>query len=294
MSKNKKIVSYSLCSWLLLLVFCMQFVVSFFAKKLWSLLSTQSLTQYDYIWLTQIFAILLPSLLLCLYNGSGIKRTFGVKSLKLYKLCNCVGLGICLQPVAIAFNIPMQNFLGAGGVPVAPPNGISDILRMVIFLCIMPAVCEELLLRGMLLTSVKRKGYVFSIIITTFMFVLLHNDLGTASGHIVLGVATAFAVLNTGSVLAGMAVHFSFNFCGIMIDYITNKFYIHGGFVGTLEFFLVLALAGLAISCVFFKGVYSKKLKKYKSDQLMSKLCGALLNIPVIVILAVYVLRSII
>ncbi len=294
MKRNNKIVSYTLCSWLLLLVFCMQFVVSFCAKNLWGLLSNQPLSQYDYIWLTQLFAIFLPCLLLCIFNGSGIKKTFGIKKIKLYKLWNCVGLGFCIQPVAIALNIPLQGFFGQGGVPIAPPDDIGDILTMVIFLCVIPAVCEELLLRGMLLSSIKRKGYAISIIVTAFMFVLLHNDLSSALGHTVLGVTTAFAVLNTGSVFAGMTVHFSFNLCGIIIDYITNKFYTQGGFLGTPEFFMLLGLTGFVFSCIFFKGVYSKKLKKYSSDEFVSELYGLLFNIPVIAILTVYILRSIV
>lgn len=283
--------SYNLCKWLLLLVFCMQFVVSFCANNLWELLGLGSLNQYDYIWLTQIFAILIPCLLLCLYNGSGIKKTFGIKKLKFFKVWNCIGLGVCLQPVAILMNIPLQKFGEANSSPVSPPNSMWDILMMLFFVCVIPAVCEELLLRGMVLTSTKRKGYAFSIIVSTFMFVLLHSDISTSLGHAVLGIAAAFAVLNTGSVFAGMFVHASFNFCGVMIDYITNRFYTQGGFIGTLDFFILLGLLGLVLSVVFFKNVYSNRLKKYCSDNLPMNIVKSIFNIPVMAILTVYILR---
>lgn len=291
MKRNNKTVSYNLCKWLLLLVFCMQFVVSFCAKNLWEILGLSQLSQYDYIWLTQIFAILIPCILLCLYSGSGITKTFGIKKLKVSKLWSCVGLGICLQPVAILMNIPLQRFGRADSSPVSPPNSIWDILLMIFFVCIIPAVCEELLLRGMVLNSTKRKGYAFSIIVSTFIFVLLHSDISTSLGHTVLGIATAFAVLNTGSIFAGMFVHASFNFCGVMIDYITNRFYTQGGFVGTLDFFILLGILGLVLSVVFFRNIYSNKLKKYSSDNLPGNIIKAVFNIPVLVILTVYILN---
>lgn len=291
MKRNNKIVSYSLCSWLLLLVFCMQFVVSLCAKNLWAVLSTRSLSRYDYILLTQIFAVALPCLLMCLYNRSGFRKTFSIKALNFYKLWNCIGLGICLQPAAILLNIPLQKFMDGGGAIVAAPSSMNDVVTMILFICLVPAVCEEFLLRGMVLTSVKRKGYAFSIIVTTLMFVLLHGDASSALGHAVLGAAATFAVLNTNSVFAGVLVHFSFNFSGIMIDYITNKFYVQGGYVGSFEFFVLLGIAGIVLSCLFFRGVHSKKVKKYHSDDLLYNLWKAFFNIPVIIFLAMYILR---
>ena len=289
MSRNNKKLTYAVCSWLLLVVFCMQFVVSFCVKNYWK----GTPTQYDYILLTQVFSIVLPSLIVCLLYGKGIKKTFRIKKIKTSKALGCIGMGLCIQPVAILVNIPLQNVVSGRGGVVASPENIVQVMIMTVIVCLVPAFCEELLLRGMLLGSVKKKGYAFSIIVTTVMFVILHGDAGTVAGHAVLGIATAFAVLNTNSVLAGFFVHFSFNFCGLIIDYILNRLYVPGGFLGSFDFFLITGLVGVAFSTVLFKCVHSKKVKKYRSEDLFYNLWEAFATVPFAAMVIIYVLYAV-
>lgn len=295
MSRNNKIVPQSMCNWLLLLVFIMQFVVSFCARSVWGVFSSKPLDQYNYILIVEIFAVGIPAVLLCLFNGSGLVKTFEIKSVSFSKVWKCVGLGLCLQPVTILVNIFWQRLVNVpqGTSSAAVPSGLKEMLIVFVFTCVVPALSEEFLLRGMYLSSVKRKGYTFTIIVTTVMFVLLHADPGTVAAHAILGAAAAFAVLNTNSVYGGILVHLSFNFGGMMVDYIVNKYYMAGGFVGTFDFFLVLGVAGFILSCLFCRGVYSKKMKKIASTGILTNLFTAFFNVPVLVIIAIYILRII-
>lgn len=293
MKRNNKIVPQSMCNWLLLMVFIMQFVVSYCARGVWSVFSSKPLDQYNYILVVEVFAVGIPAVLLCLFNGSGLIKTFGIKSISFRKVWNCVGLGICLQPVAIIVNSLWQKFVNVSGTASSVPSGMKEMLIVFAFTCIVPALSEEFLLRGMYLSAVKKNGYTFSIIVTTVMFVLLHADLSTVAAHVILGVAAAFAVLNTNSVFSGILVHLSFNFSGMMVDYIAGTYYKQGGFIGTSDFYLAIGVAGLILSILFFRGVYSKKMKKTASADIFKNLFFAFFNIPVLAIIAIYIWRII-
>lgn len=289
---NNKIIPYFLCTRLLLIVFILQFVVSLFIKK-YGYVFNDLPVDYVYILLTQIVAVAIPCFLLCIGKGAGVKRTFRIKSIKWDAGLRCVVLGFCLQPVALLLNVPLQQLAPNSGAIVEPPSSGTDIMLMTLIICIVPALFEELLVRGMVLTSVRKKGYLYSMIVTSLLFALMHGDIYSVVGHMVLGFATAFAVLNTNSVFAGVIVHFSFNFCGVLIDYITNVFYMWGGFVGNFGFFVVLAIAGTILSCVVLYRLNNTRIKKYPSEDMFYNLCRAFLNIPVILIVIMYVLHNV-
>lgn len=290
---NNKIIPYFLCTRLLLIVFILQFVVSLFIKKYGCVFNNLPV-DYVYILLTQIVAVAIPCFLLCIGKGAGVKRTFRIKSIKWDAGLRCVVLGFCLQPVALLLNVPLQQLAPNSGAIVEPPSSGTDIMLMTLIICIVPALFEELLVRGMVLTSLRKKGYVFSILVSTVLFVLLHGDIYTVMGHVILGVVTAFAVLNTNSVLSGMLVHFSFNFCGVIIDYFINKFYLFGDFVGTLGFFVVLAVVGMVFSVFFMYRLNNKQGKKYPSDDFGLNLCKAFLNIPICIVVILYAIHNLI
>ena len=284
----------SMCNWLLLMVFLMQFIVHFFVRFTWEIFSESPLDQYNYILVSEIFAVGLPAVLFCLISNSGFIKTFGIKSVRFSKLWKCFGLGVCLQPVAVFVNMLWKN---AVNIPtesasyITASTGLKEMVVIFLFTCVVPALSEELLLRGMYLSSVKRKGYTFSIVATTAMFVLLHTDYGNVAAYIILSVAAAFATLNTNSVYGGIFVHLAFNLGGMVLSYITSKYYTPGGFVGTFDFYLALGVAGLVLSILFFKGVYAKKMKKIASSEFLPNLFKAFFNIPVLIIIVIYVLR---
>ncbi len=290
---NNKIIPYFLCTRLLLIVFILQFVVSLFVKNYGDIFGNNLSVNYIYILLTQVVAVAIPCFLLCVGKRAGVKRTFRIKSVKMPAILRCALLGICLQPVAILSNVPLQRLAQNSNAIVEPPGNTSDIMLMTLFICIIPAIFEELLIRGMVLTSVRRKGYLYSIIVTTVLFALMHGDIYSVAGHMILGAATAFAVLNTNSVLAGIVVHFFFNFCGVLIDFISNKFYMWGGFVGTFGFFVFLSMAGAVFSLILLYRIHNSKVKKYPSDDMFYNLCKAFFNIPVVIIVILYVLHNV-
>lgn len=289
MRRNSKTVPYSVCKWLLPVVFCMQFVVSFCMKKfadIWG----RTPGDYEYILLTQIFSIIIPCVLACIYSGTSFKKAAGIRLLKMNKAFYCALLGFCLQPVAILAGIPVQNIIGTGDGVISPPNSLGQLILSTLVVCIVPAFCEELFVRGILLNPIRSRGYAFSIFVTTVMFVILHGNIYSVAGYAILGIGAAFAVLNTNSVYAGVLVHLFFNFCGVVLDYTVNKFYTQGGFLGSYNFYVVLGIVGIVMSLVFAVRVYSSKIRKYQTVNVLMNLTEVFVNIPTALLMVMYVL----
>ncbi len=293
MSNKGKTLSYNVCLWLVLVVFCMQFIVSFCLKNYWYQWFGNKPDSYTYILMTQLFSIVIPCLLVGIFCGKSFRRTFNVKKLKLSETVKCILLGICLQPVAIFANIPLQNLGASQGGIVSPPENFVQILTMILFICIIPSLCEEFFIRGMVMETVKKKGFAFSVLVTTVMFVILHADVSSAVGYAVLGFASAVAVLNTNSVFAGFFVHLAFNVCGVFLDYFLNIRYVPNGFVGSFDFFMATGIVGLVFSIVFLFMLNNKKIKKHKSEDILYNVWEAFVNIPFAAIITLYILYAV-
>ena len=285
MGKSNKIVPQSMCNWLLLVVFVMQFVVSLLVKNLWGIFTAESVQLHYYILFVEVFAVALPMFLLCVFNGSGFAKTFGSKKIKFPKAWRCFCLGLCLQPLAMILNIAWQTLLDIESTTdynVASADAKGFVATFV-FVCIVPAFCEELLLRGMYISAVKRKGYAFAIVSSTIMFVLLHSDVSMMVAHAILGIVTAIVVLGTKSVYSGVLVHLAFNLGGVIMDTVLG--------MNSLGICIAAGVAGLILSLMLLKKIVPGKSKKPKSADMAKNLLKALFNLPILIIIIIYIYR---
>ena len=79
---------------------------------------------------------------------------------------------------------------------------------MVLFLtAITPAVCEELLFRGFVLSGLRRLGQWPAILFSSLLFGLLHPSIYQFVPTFLLGVLLGWLVWKSGSVFCGMIVH---------------------------------------------------------------------------------------
>jgi sodium transport system permease protein len=81
-------------------------------------------------------------------------------------------------------------------------------LAAIILLSLVPAVCEELATRGLLLLGLRRRlGSRLAIAIATATFVALHGSILQIAPMALLGVLLGVTAVRTGSVLPGMLIH---------------------------------------------------------------------------------------
>ena len=109
------------------------------------------------------------------------------------------------------------------GLPMVNPTSFPLYLLALLLMAFIPAVCEELLFRGVILHGLRdRFGTWSSIALSALMFALMHGNLQQFVYPFILGGIMGWLVTKTGSLFSSMIVHFINNFLVVTFAYIQN------------------------------------------------------------------------
>ena len=165
-----------------------------------------------------------------LYN-KGFKINFVKASLIKFKFGWLNVLYCCLIAVITLFgSLYLINYLmylmqqigynPDSSLPFPLTNGWWLILNLFL-LAVLPAICEELLYRGVVFNGLRKFGSVGAVLISALFFALAHGSAMQFFYQFILGVVLALVVLKTGSIIASMVVHFLNNAIVVVYNYIT-------------------------------------------------------------------------
>lgn len=161
--------------------------------------------------LTQILFLIVPIVIYIIIT----KQSF-VKVLK-FKTLSIKNIGYI---VVISFlTVPVMSFLGSI-TNLFFHNNVSDVLAqmkslplwaMVLVVALLPAFCEELTMRGVILSGFKDMSMGTAALVSGFLFALLHLNPPQFLYAFALGIILAYLVNITKSIFASMICHFTFN-----------------------------------------------------------------------------------
>ncbi|MBE6671033.1 MAG: CPBP family intramembrane metalloprotease [Ruminococcaceae bacterium] len=97
-------------------------------------------------------------------------------------------------------------------------NGWTNLVYIVITFALLPAITEEFIFRGILLSEYSSYGVSTAIILSSAMFSMLHFSLNQFFVYFFCGVVTAYAVYITQSLFAAMLLHFLNNLYAIFFE----------------------------------------------------------------------------
>lgn len=155
-----------------------------------------------------------------------IKAFFRLTPISLREAALWFFFGICANCAGALINIPLNLFWGrfidvAPGVPA--PQGFGEYLLGILCAAAVPALCEELLCRGLVLREYERYGRRFAIVASAAAFALLHNSMQNLVFTLLLGLVLALIVTRAGSVYPAMIFHFAVNFFSITMSYVSQS-----------------------------------------------------------------------
>ncbi|MDR0406209.1 MAG: CPBP family intramembrane metalloprotease [Clostridiales bacterium] len=281
--------------WLLLFVFYLQFLVPVFLEWCWSKVSAQPLPEEVYMIAVQLFAVALPcAVFLYLYSAKP-PETLGLRKITAEQGVVCVLLGAAAQPLASLLNIPALLYIGAktGGLPeaaVGTPQNAAQLAIALAVVALLPAIFEELLMRGIVLTATRNNGYRASLLIGGLYFALLHNQAENIAGHLFLGILLCYLVWMTRSVFAGMLAHFSFNAFGMLLDYAVSVKSSAYPFLGGGVFQWSVTAVCAVLFFLLSGTVHRKRIKRNRSRALPLQMIRSLANFPVLLMIGGYIL----
>lgn len=125
-------------------------------------------------------------------------------------------------------------------------DDISDYLISLISLAVIPAIGEELIFRGVIFNSLRQKGTLFAVIISSLFFTLFHFNISQLFYPFLFGLILGFMYSKTNNLITTILIHFINNAINISIQY----------FLGTTLFKpTTLNLIIMIIGVIIFIGI---------------------------------------
>ncbi len=163
--------------------------------------------------------------------------------------------------VTVLWSILLQELgLNINSLSLPMPNGTGELMLNVFTVAVLPAVCEEFVFRGALLSSLETQGTRRAIVISSLLFALLHGSVAALPAHFMLGLVMASLVINCNSIYAGMIYHTVHNAASVLLDYVNSRVPVEaaepatdrlleilGGAPGVLILIVELALGALIL-----------------------------------------------
>lgn len=171
----------------------------------------------------QFFIGVLP-VLACIYIKGNAREIFGLKLPKgkdiLGAICLYLGVGsLTLLVSALISIIFPENSQDLNAEYMTILDGIPFVPALLL-IALTPAVCEELLFRGYMLTAFKQKmSLPKAIFFVSVLFGISHMSLTKLIPTAILGVALAYAMYKTGSIAASSLIHFLNNGLAVWVLY---------------------------------------------------------------------------
>ncbi len=168
------------------------------------------------------FFMLLPmGIYLYLHRGAGEYIRFKPLSGRhaLYAVM-CGAAGVIFASVISVFWTDFIYALGLRpGQSSFAASTTSELALLVVFSAVIPAVCEELLCRGMVLAAYEDRGSVNAVMISAVWFAALHASVEGLPAELLSGLGLGLITVFTGSVFAGIIYHTVHNSVILILNY---------------------------------------------------------------------------
>lgn len=135
-----------------------------------------------------------------------------------------------------------------------------EIMISVILLSVLPAIGEEILFRGGVARGLKRKNYLFAIIMSGLMFSIFHGSAAQTIHQFLIGMVFAYLYFVTGSLLASMFAHFLNNLFAVLLELTLANVKITLPFGAEIAVWIVVCIVGFV--ALYFLLRYMMKVSK--------------------------------
>lgn len=175
--------------------------------------------------LNHTILFLVPAIIYVIITKSNIKETFRLNKLHVKDFFMIVVLAFICQPIMMFFSVVTGLFF---------PNNVGELITtmaqqtpyivMLLLVAVMPAITEEVTIRGIVLSGYDKKNKFLAAAITGIMFGIFHLDPQQFLYAAVLGFILAYVVRITNSIFASVLMHFIINGTSVTIQKIMLSF----------------------------------------------------------------------
>ena len=214
----------------------------------------------------QLVIYAIPSLFYCTYKGRGFLSTLRIRFFGLSSFLFVVSAlvfmtaGTALIEYFLSMLSPeiMRSTSSAGYAAFALNSNLFDGVYLAIAFAILPALAEEFIFRGIMISEYSSSGIVCSVIMSSVMFAMCHLNPIRLPSYFFCGLVLAITVFVTGSLISTIIIHAVYNIFVIFFE----EYVIHvaekQNISGTLFIFVMVALVLLFGAFMSFEaaGIY--------------------------------------
>lgn len=257
----------------------------------------------------QIIFLIIPSLIYFLITGLPIKETLRLNKLRGDEIFKVILLALLSQPVAWFLSFLSSLFFNNDVAEVFKAIQGLSYVSMLAVMALTPAICEEITMRGIVLSGYDNKSNFKAAMMSGLIFGMLHLNGQQFLYAFVLGILFGYIVRITNSIFATMLCHFTFNGIQVTMQYFLVKVLDKIGAssagadvrsiplsqkLNTLLVLFFIAAIFVAIIFVVVKGMHSNRINRNEAYKLNSEGLAEdpkdyIFNIPFIVTVIFYV-----
>jgi membrane protease YdiL (CAAX protease family) len=178
---------------------------------------------YNILLINEYILVLIPVMVYSFAKRLNFKEVFRLNFPGILPLFLIVFLSLPAYAVALTLNNIVAYYLQFfGDIPsqtIPVPTNVPELIQGLAIVALSPAICEELLHRGILLNAYESRGSLKAVIITSIFFGIFHFDITNLLGPIFLGLLIGYYVIRTNSIFAGIFAHFLNNSIAELFSY---------------------------------------------------------------------------
>lgn len=162
----------------------------------------------------------LPGVFYLVMRRLSVKEGLGVVAVGWKDWLLMIPLALCLDKIAEFINVVSQLF-----AENSIGNHVAELVIKYPFpvaffvVAVMPALCEELIYRGILFQGYRKTGVWIAVLLTAFLFGMMHMNLNQFSYAFILGLIFALVREITGSILPVVLLHIYINGKSVVVLY---------------------------------------------------------------------------
>lgn len=198
------------------------------------------------LWVVQILALLMPreseTLLVALVNLSyylpfvvlpmaicairqrGLYEGLRLNAPPISSVISVCFLGVISTFFASTLTVIWDALLGILGLNAEGatiiPHSRSELTAHIFLSAAMPALCEEMLFRGWVLSAWENNGTRRAIWVSAALFALMHGNIYGLPAYVFVGLMAGYLTFALDSVYAGIAFHTVYNTACLVINYV--------------------------------------------------------------------------
>lgn len=187
---------------------------------------------------------------------SAVAPVRGLKPVGLL-LAVIITIGVFMQNtlIATAFSWLLDVLGVQAEVTVPEVNGTGDVVLVILVLCVLPALGEELMFRGVILKSLESAGTARAIFLSAIIFALSHFNPAQLVHQFLLGALLSYITVVTGNIIYACVIHLLNNVIALFIGNIIPAYDALAVMSGTNA----LIMAGICVvgAIILYPSVYA-------------------------------------